>query len=237
MTQAGGVGPARWVFTDRRGGASAAPYDSLNLADHVGDNPDAVASNRAAAAALLGVAQWAVVTAEHGSRTRRVSGPGKADGGDVLVTTERGLGLLVLAADCVPAVLVAPDVPAVAVVHSGWRGVVADAAGAGVAALVELGADPAGIVARLGPSVDAECYEVSAAVRDEVSAAAPPARAVTATGTPALDVRAGVVHQLRRRGVADIALDPRCTVCDPDLFSHRRDGVTGRQGGLVVLDG
>lgn len=229
------VGPARWLATDRRGGFSAAPWDRLNLATHVGDDPTAVASNRARVADLLGVADLSVVQAEHSNVVQHVREPGQAAPGDVLVTTTAGLGLLVLAADCVPVVLVAPDISAIAVVHSGWRGVVANAVGAAVAALADLGAAPANLVARLGPSIAPSCYPVSLAVQEQVVAASGSAPAVTANGQPAVDVAAGVRAQLRQAGVRDIATDPRCTYCDPALFSYRRERTTGRQGMLVVV--
>ena len=229
------LGPVRLLITDRRGGSSRSPWDSLNLADHVGDDPSAVAENRGRVAAALRVADVAVVHADHGRTVQRVERQGTADPGDILVTTRPGLGLLVLAADCVPAVLVAPGIGALAVVHSGWRGVSLDAAGAAVAALVDLGANPSGILARLGPSICPGCYEVSDQVRAEVAASAPPAAAQSAAGTAAVDLAAGVVWQLRRRGVENIAVDRRCTFESEDLFSYRRDGRTGRHGVLAVL--
>lgn len=229
------VGPARWYATDRRGGLSQPPWNSLNLADHVGDDPAVVAGNRAVVADHLGITNLSIVKAEHGNVVQYVDRVGTAAPGDVLVTNTLGLGLLVLAADCVPVVLVAPDTSAIAVVHSGWRGVVANAAGAAVTALSKFGANPSTVVARLGPSIAAECYEVSSEVQAQVVAAVPGAGTVTRSGRPAVDVAGGVQAQLQAEGVMDIEADPRCTYCDPQLFSYRRDGVTGRQGMLVVL--
>ena len=88
----------------------------------------------------------------------------------------------------------------------------------------------------LGPAICGRCYEVPAAMRDEVEAALPGSAAVTHRGTPGLDLRAGLARQLRGAGVAGVAVDPRCTAEDPDLFSHRRDGTTGRQAGLIWID-
>jgi YfiH family protein len=229
------LGPARWTSTDRRGGSSRAPFDGNNLAAHVGDDPATVAANRAAVAGAFGVREMAVVTAEHGARVRLVGQAGPAGPGDVLVTTTPGLALLALGADCAMVALVAPDVPAVAVVHSGWRGAAADAPGVAVQALQELGADPGLVSARIGPAICQRCYEVSAEVALAVDAAAP-GSAQEVGGGWRVDIPGAVAVQLRRAGVVDIGADPRCTFEDPALFSHRRDARTGRQGLLVVLE-
>lgn len=231
------LGPAALVVTDRRGGASRQPWDSLNLADHVGDDPLVVAANRGAVARRLGVSGFAVVQAEHGNRVRVVAAPGTAEPGDAVVTTVPGLGLLALSADCVAGAVAAPDVPAIAVVHSGWRGLVADVAGAVVESLVGLGADPAVMAVRLGPAICPGCYEVSAQVRSAVARQAPPAFSRTAAGAPSVDLVSAITWQFERAGVRRVGSDPRCTAHDEDLYSFRRDGVTGRHAVAAVLVG
>ncbi|MCZ9347525.1 polyphenol oxidase family protein, partial [Streptomyces sp. TRM76130] len=99
-----------------------------------------------------------------------------------------------------------------------------------------LGADPARIVARTGPSVCGRCYEVPEEMRAEVAAAEPAAYAETSWGTPAVDVAAGVHAQLERLGVCDRAHAPVCTLESKDHFSYRRDRTTGRLAGYVWLD-
>ncbi len=106
--------------------------------------------------------------------------------------------------------------------------------GAAVTALRDLGATS--LQAVVGPSVCARCYEVPAALRDDVAEAVPVAASVSATGTPAIDVAAGVLQQLHDVGVP-VEVVRGCTVERPDLFSHRRDGVTGRFAGVVALHG
>ncbi|MGI5168860.1 laccase domain-containing protein [Spirillospora sp. CA-253888] len=101
----------------------------------------------------------------------------------------------------------------------------------------EHGADPARIRAAIGPAACGGCYEVPAAMRDEVAAAVPGSRATTRRGTPGLDIRAGIAGQLADAGVTAVTVDPRCTLETPDLFSYRRDGRTGRFAGFVWLDG
>ncbi len=234
----GRIGPARWAVTDRRGGGSTAPWASLNLADHVGDDPAAVAANRDVVARRLGFRgrDVAVIAAAHGSRVAVVDRPGRYADVDALVTAAPGLVLMALAADCVPATVIDPVAGVAAVVHSGWRGVL-DVASAAVRAMTHLGARADRCTAILGPAICPSCYEVSAQVRDLVAAAAPGSGAVTARGTPAVDIAGGVAHQLRAIGVSRIVRDRRCTFEDENLFSHRRDAVTGRHGIVVVLDG
>lgn len=234
---------AHFAFTDRWGGVSAAPYEQLNLGGAVGDDADAVRTNRELAAKSLGLDPARVVWMNqvHGSAVAEVDGPW-ADGDgtipevDSLVTTTRGLALAVLTADCVPVLLADPVARVAAAAHAGRPGMVAGVVPAAVAAMVRLGADPSRIVARTGPSVCGRCYEVPGTMRAEVAAAEPAAYAETGWGTPAVDVSAGVHAQLERLGVHDRAHSPVCTLESDDHFSYRRDRVTGRLAGYVWLD-
>lgn len=233
-----GSGPLRGAhFSGRPGGVSTGSYSSLNLADHVGDDPDSVAANRDVLARAVGLSgsDLAVMQAAHGNSWALVSQPGTVPLVDILVTTNPELGLVALAADCVPLALVDPVAGVAAAVHSGWRGVAVDTVGTAVAAMAESGAEPGRIEASLGPAICATCYEVSSDVRDEVVAAAPAAHAVSAQGTPSVDLHAAVRQQLQRAGVVGIHADPTCTAESAELFSYRRDGVTGRQGVVVRL--
>ena len=137
------LGPgARIVFADRADGTSRPPYDRGNLADHVGDAPQDVARNRALVAAAAGVAadRLVAMSAVHGAEVAVV---GAADSArppavDVMLSTEPGCALLVLAAHCVPVLLADGGAGVIGVVHAGWRGVRADATGAGLRAMAEL---------------------------------------------------------------------------------------------------
>ncbi|WP_141564292.1 laccase domain-containing protein, partial [Mycolicibacterium palauense] len=102
-----------------------------------------------------------------------------------------------------------------------------------VEAMTKAGADVADISVLLGPAVSGVNYEVPAPMADEVEAVLPGSRTRTAKGTPGLDLRAGITRQLRELGIGAIDVDPRCTVADPALFSHRRDAPTGRLASLV----
>lgn len=239
----GELGQARYVLTDRAGGTSAAPYDSLNLATHVGDEPSRVAANRRQLLrSLSGAARLAVTEQVHGAEVAvvRADDDGLAAGGppraDAQVTADTGVALAVLTADCVPVLLATTrGRPVVGVAHAGRLGVQRGVVAAVVAAMTRQGADAPGITALVGPAICGRCYEVPPDMREEVAAVVPAARATTRSATPALDLPAAVVAQLQDAGVTDVRRDDRCTAEAPSLFSHRRDGVTGRQAGVVWL--
>lgn len=232
---------AHFAFTDRWGGVSAVPYDSLNLGGAVGDEPAAVLANRERAARELGrdPARVAWMNQVHGREVAVVSGPsGDAPGPDVdgLVTTRADLTLGVLTADCVPVLLADPVAGVCAAAHAGRPGMAAGVVTATVETMITLGADPARTTAVLGPAVCGKCYEVPAALREEVAAVEPAAHAETSWGTPALDVAAGVRAQLLRAGVRAVRDCGVCTMESADHFSYRRDRTTGRLAGYVWLD-
>ncbi|EFL31504.1 conserved hypothetical protein [Streptomyces viridochromogenes DSM 40736] len=236
------VSGAHFGFTDRWGGVSAAPYEELNLGGAVGDDPDAVRTNRDLAAKSLGADPDRVVWMNqvHGADVAVVDGPwgssSEIPSVDAIVTVRRGLALAVLTADCVPVLLADPVAGIVAAAHAGRPGMIAGVVPAALRAMTELGAEPSRIVARTGPSVCGRCYEVPEAMRAEVAAVEPAAYAETSWGTPAVDVSAGVHAQLERLGVRDREQSPVCTLESGDHFSYRRDRTTGRLAGYVWLD-
>ncbi|SCX50238.1 conserved hypothetical protein [Klenkia marina] len=230
----------RRVVTDRRGGRSSSPYDAFNLGDHVGDAPADVAANRERLARELRVDPGALVWMQqvHGTGVAVVDGPqaGSPPQVDALVTATPGLVLCVLVADCVPVLLADPVAGVVAAVHAGREGVRQGVVTAALAAMADLGARPRDVQALLGPAVCGADYEVPRAMQVQVARVARDAAVRSRTGTPALDLRAGLTQVLRAAGVGQVVQDPRCTVEDRRLFSHRRDGVTGRQAGVVWLE-
>ncbi len=217
-------------------GASAAPYDRANLADHVGDDPAHVTANRGLLAGAVGldVAHVVSMAPVHGNDVGSVAAGATSPVPEVdaLVTTVPGLALLVLAADCVPVVLGDGAAGVVAVVHAGWRGVLSDVVGTTLAAMVDHGARLDRTRAVVGPAICGSCYDVPRERFDAVVAAAPGTAAVAADGRPGLDLRAGVVDRLRGSGVTS-SLHGGCTVESAELVSFRRDGGTGRHGGVV----
>ena len=230
----------RRVTTTRAGGRSKPPFDTFNLGDHVGDDPAAVAENRARLQAAIGLGAGRVVWMNqvHGDRVEVVNEPRDSvvDNTDALVTSPPRLALAVVTADCVPVLMADARAGVAAAVHAGrvgaQRGVVARA----VEAMRALGAQPEDISALLGPAVSGRNYEVPAAMADDVEATLPGSRTTTAAGTPGIDLRAGIACQLKQLGITAIDIDPRCTVEDSTLFSHRRDAPTGRLASLVWIE-
>jgi YfiH family protein len=234
------------AFTTRAGGVSGAPYASLNLALHVGDDDAAVLANRELNAAALGIDAKRTAWCEqvHGDVVATVAddgaGRGAAAHGDAfagadgLVTAEPGLPLAVLAADCVPVLLADPRRGIVAAVHAGRRGLANAVVEVAVGTMLDLGAVRGGIVAAVGPCIGPCCYEVGDDVAAEVNDAVPATRATTTGGRTALDLPAGVRAVLAREGVRAVTTVGGCTAHQPGAyFSYRRDGGTGRQAGIV----
>lgn len=223
-------------FTNRHGGAGRAPYDTLNLGARVGDDPEVVALNRRLVADRVG-APVAFVQPVHGAEVLVVESREQdvpEAGYDVLVSTTPDVAVAAIAADCVPVLLADPAARVVAAAHVGRRGLVAGAVAAALDALVARGAEPARLVAAVCPAIAGASYEVPAELRAEVAASVPESWATTSWGTPALDLPAGVEAQLRARGIR-VVRSERDTYTDPDLFSFRRDGTTGRLAGVVRL--
>lgn len=230
----------RRVVTTRAGGASRPPFDSFNLSALVGDDPAAVVANRRRLAAGIGLAPESIVWMKqvHGTRVARVGEPtgGDVPDTDALVTDRPGVALAVLTADCVPVLLADPEAKVLGVAHAGRVGAAHGVLPEVLTAMTGLGARPERIEALLGPAVCGGCYEVPVVMRDEVAAALPGSACVTSRGSAGLDLRAGLRRQLRDHGVTRVDTDPRCTAEDPTLYSHRRDGRTGRLAAVSWLD-
>jgi polyphenol oxidase len=234
------------VFTTRYGGVSMPPYDELNLAFHVDDDWDRAYANRGLLSAAVGAeptrccfvhqvhGRGVVTVADHQVGTVRVRNA-RTDA-DALVTAAVAAPLVILVADCLPVLLADPVARVVGAAHAGRRGMASGVVTATVEAMVEAGATAADIRAAIGPGVCARCYEVPAAMAAEVDAVVPGTAAVSRARTASLDLVAGVRSQLKALGLTRVSVDRRCTVESPELFSHRRDGVTGRFAGVVWLE-
>lgn len=218
------------AVTDRSGGASTGRYAGLNLGAHVDDAPDAVAENRRRLSARLG-RPVAYMDQCHAAEVAVIDDvPALPPSCDGLVTRSTEVALAVLVADCVPVLLSSAD-GVVAAVHAGRPGLVAGIVPRTLQVMRELGAGEVDAV--VGPSVCGRCYEVPAAMREVAAAVQPVSAAVSWTGTPAIDVAAGVVAQLRDAGVS-VRWLPGCSRERDDLYSYRRDGRTGRFAAVVA---
>ena len=220
---------ARAVFSTRQGGVSDGPYRSLNLGLLTDDPRERVIENRSRLARAVGLTADRVVMGwqVHGADVHEWPGAAgeelpKVDGH---TTRERGLGLLVLAADCYPVAL--SDGVRAAMLHCGWRPL---AGGLIEKAVARFDSVPA---AAVGPGIGGCCYEVGPEVAEHFVGVE------GALEGRMLDLRRVIERKLTAAGVREIEHLDRCTSCEPDLyFSHRRDkGLTGRQGGLCVLSG
>ncbi|RJP31790.1 MAG: peptidoglycan editing factor PgeF [Actinobacteria bacterium] len=235
------------IFTDRRGGASPPPFDSLNLAYHTGDEPDNVVRNRAEVAQTLGIPEKRFVYLDqvHGLHVVRAALPDGGSTGEAILaadgvfTTQRGVVLSVLTADCVPIAVGLPAAGIVAMLHAGWRGTVGNIAGCALHGMrMELGLDPGEIHVVMGPAIGPCCYEVDEGrARLFVERYGEKSKVVTGEDGRRLDLLRANLLNLIEAGVREenISGVGGCTCCDDRYYSFRRDGVTGRQGAFVFL--
>lgn len=227
-----GARVARWWFTDRLGGLSSAPYDTLNLAAHVGDEPADVRANRAALETELDCGPLSWMGPVHGTdivflETATSITPDV----DALATTKPATPLVTLGADCVP-VLIAVDAYVIAA-HIGWRGFAADMSGALRVVLEQRGVDVAAAQVLLGPAICGSCYAIPDERADAIGQVSSNAVMRLPDGRAGADIRVGLTEQWTGYGATVEQIGP-CTYEDRHYFSHRRDGVTGRQAGVIT---
>jgi polyphenol oxidase len=238
----------RALSTFRSGGASAAPYASLNLGGHVGDLAQAVAENRRRLKAAAGLpAEPAWLTQVHGTSVvdldaaqdaaADLADVGSVATADAAFTRRRGRVCAILTADCLPVLLAADSGDLVAAAHAGWRGL----AGGVIEATVQaLPVAPDQLMAWLGPAIGPQHFEVGAEVREAVLAGDPGADSAFATnarGRFMADLSALARRRLAALGIDRVYGGGQCTFADENrYFSHRRDGATGRQATLIWLE-
>ena len=218
------------IALSRNGGLSNAPFNSLNLADYVGDESQAVRANLALVTELAGASGIAVMSATHSNKVNVVSSSGLAPSGDGLVTRESNLALLALTADCVGFALADSVSGVIAVGHAGWRGVLANVMQSVVDTFVLSGGNLAQTKAVIGPAICGSCYEVPG---DRVSQFSE--HPVAIFDETHLDLRAGVRSVLAKQ-IDAIYEFPGCTQESEDLFSYRKaSGQPTGRGGLLVI--
>ena len=219
------------LFTDRSGGVSIAPYAANNLAFHVGDERESVTQNRERLQKLIG--PTAFMNQFHGDRVVVVDGlPAEAPNADALITQEVGISLAVLVADCIPLLLWDESLQCVAAVHVGRVGLVNGIAGKVIGIMAAMGAQR--IQGALGPSICGKCYQVGPDIYEEVCKVYPSAKSKTKSGHLALDLPGALSGSLSAAGIA-VTRSWICTAESLDHFSYRRDGITGRQAGIIRL--
>ncbi|WP_371164476.1 polyphenol oxidase family protein [Buchananella felis] len=255
------------VLTNANGGVSGGTWASprggggANMGDHVGDDPGAVAANRALLAGLLPPgcrAVWmnqihSAICADAAGDGPSPEAPGEAAGrsagagtgrtaatsapiatADALLSTQAGLCPAVVVADCVPLALLATDGSVAVAVHAGRAGLLAGVVANAISAARQKLSPGARLQAVIGAHICAACYEVGPELARQVEPTHPHLVTTSRWGTPALDLAAGVRHELERAGVEIAYQSRQCTQEDANYYSYRRSGPTGRQALIVI---
>jgi hypothetical protein len=233
----------RALQTTRQGGVSIAPYDSLNLGDHVGDNPLAVERNRILLNRLL-PSEPVWLEQAHGTQVVDADHASCLPQADACIARHRAAVCAVMTADCLPVLLCDAQGSVVGAAHAGWRGL---RDGVIEATVLAMGVAPQSLMAWLGPAISQEAFEVGDEVRAAFVAVQP--QAASAFSPSPLrgegwgegekwfaDIYALARLRLGALGVAQIYGGDRCTYRERErFFSYRRDGVTGRMGTFIWL--
>ena len=228
------------LSSTRNGGVSLRPWDTLNLGDHVGDDPAAVAQNRAAVAALTGLDGRQVHWLEqvHGERVLTLPLIEGRRCADAATTSRPGEICAILTADCLPVLFCNQKGTQVAVAHAGWRGLLAGVLENTVARFEE----PESVMAWLGPAIGPESFEVGPEVREGFVQCNAESETCFVHSPHSrhrylADIYGLARQRLRASGVVQINGGERCTVQESGtFFSFRRDGQTGRQASFVWLE-
>ena len=221
--------------TTRAGGVSLAPFDSLNLGDHVEDSPEAVLENRRRLTAAFAI-QPAWLRQVHGVVVVEAD-PGRIAEADGSWTGTPGIACTAMTADCLPALFCNKSGTRVAAAHAGWRGL---AAGVLEAAADSLDAAPADVLVWLGPAIGPKAFEVGPEVREAFMQQHPQtAQAFVPSHNPGkflADIYQLARLRLAARGITAVYGGGLCTVTDPRFFSYRRSPRTGRFASLIWLE-
>jgi polyphenol oxidase len=231
-------GHVKALITTRQGGVSLPPYESLNLAAHVGDDARAVAQNRACLKTACGLPDdpfW--LTQVHGSHVADSASEAPGCEADAVISGQPGRVCAVLTADCLPLLISDRAGHRVCAVHAGWRGL---AGGVIEAAVSRMAIAPGELLVWLGPAIGPDAFEVGAEVREAFMRQNPDdavAFRPGATGRWLADIYRLARMRLARLGVGYVAGGDYCTVGQERLFySYRREGVTGRMASLIWLE-
>ena len=219
------------IVTSRFGGRSAGVFAELNLGAHVGDDADVMNWNRNYVRDLVDADQLAFMNQYHSNVVHRIDANSPITDGDGLITTTPDLAIAAFSADCSTFALVDPVAQLIAVGHSGWKGLAVGLPDALVGEFLAAGADPTRTTAIIAPSICGPCYEVPAERVDELRPICPEA----ITDATHIDVTTGVFSVISNYGI-DCDIVGGCTHENPSLYSFRRDGVTGRNAIVAVIN-
>jgi len=234
------------MITNRHGGFSQAPFESLNLGSHVGDDPVVVQKNRDALKSLLpNEPVW--LNQIHGTRVVDADEHGGGvPNADALVTTIPGQVLAIMTADCLPVLLASKDGKVIGAAHAGWRGLAAGVIEQTVALMRAKQMNQtqthtqSEILAYLGPAIGPHAFEVGSEVRDIFMAQNPASAAcfeqLQEKGKYLADIYGLAALRLSALGIEHIEGGDECTLQNPDYFSYRRDQKTGRMGSFIWIE-
>ena len=246
LLQWGAPQQIKTMITNRHGGFSQPPFDSLNLGSHVGDDPTTVQKNREALKVVLpNEPIW--LNQVHG--TQVIDADCRNDWSDVpsadaSVTSTPGKVLAIMTADCLPVLLASSDGKVVGAAHAGWRGLAAGVIEQTVALMrskqTQQAQTQSDIIAYLGPAIGPHAFEVGSEVRD-IFIAQNPASAtcfeqLKENGKYLADIYGLATLRLNALGVEQIQGGDECTLQNPDYFSYRRDQQTGRMGSFIWIE-
>ena len=226
----------RTLQTTRAGGISSAPYDRLNLGDHVGDAPLAVARNRMLLNTLL-PSEPVWLQQVHGAIVANADSASCLPQADACVARHRDAVCVVMTADCLPVLMCDTQGSVVGAVHAGWKGL---AAGVIESTVQAMDAAPQALMAWLGPAISQDAFEVGDEVRAAFIAALPESATAFIPGLSGkwyADIYALARLRLNALGILQVYGGGHCTYGESDnFFSYRRDGVTGRMGTFIWLE-
>jgi YfiH family protein len=221
--------------TTRTGGVSLAPFDSLNLGDHVDDSPEAVAENRRRLTERFSI-QPAWLKQVHGIAVAHAD-PGHVATADASWTATPGIACAAMTADCLPVLFCDRAGTRVAAAHAGWRGL---AAGVLEATLDTLAVPAGDVLVWLGPAIGPQAFEVGPEVREAFVREVPESARAFVPGAHEGKLMADIYElarlRLAARGVTAVYGGGLCTVTDPRFFSYRRHPRTGRFASLIWLE-
>jgi len=228
------------IISSRCGGISNAPFGSLNLADHVGDDAKSVLQSRKLRAGRFSkISWWQWLDQVHGTEVAVSLPSAQVPQADALYTRQPGIACCVLTADCLPVLLTNHAGDEIGVAHAGWRGL---AAGVIESCVSKFTSTPQDLLAYLGPAIGPCHFEVGedvyAAFQNQLSLRQMEScfQSLEADGKFLANLYALAEARLQALGVRSITTDERCTVCNPDtLYSFRRDGETGRMVNAIYL--
>lgn len=230
------------LFSNKEEGFSEPPYDSLNVALHVGDDPRSVLKNRTYLSQKYGflLENFIYMDQVHSDAIKVIDDPmfNRIDKCDAVITNKKNIPLMVMVADCIPILMYDKDKKVIAAVHSGRSGTFKNIATKTVLKMKkEFSSGVENILICMGPSIGACCYEVGRDIANTAKKEFGNGCVLEKEGKFFLDLKWINLKQLKNVGIKEenIEISDICTCCDKNYFSYRRDGKTGRFAGIIML--